>query len=37
LNTPPQTALAGGNGQTLSYTIVTDMAIRGKGTVKIGT
>lgn len=37
LNTPPQTALAGANGQTLTYTLLTDMAIRGKGTVKIGT
>ena len=37
LNTPPQNALAGANGQTLSYTLLTGMAIRGKGTVKIGT
>jgi hypothetical protein len=37
LNTPPQTALAGANGQTLTYTLLADMAIRGKGTVKIGT
>jgi hypothetical protein len=37
LNTPPQTALAGGNEQTLSYTLSTGVAIRGKGTVKIGT
>jgi len=37
LNAPPQTALAGGNGQSLTYTLLTDMATRGKGTVKIGT
>jgi hypothetical protein len=37
LNSPPQTALAGGNGQSLNYTLLTGVAIRGKGTVKIGT
>jgi type II secretory pathway component HofQ len=37
LNIPPQTALAGGSGQSLNYTLLTGVAIRGKGTVKIGT
>lgn len=37
LNTPPQTALAGGDGQTLTYTLAADVGTEGKGTVKIGT
>jgi len=36
LNTPPQTALVGGNGQTLTYTIADTSGTQGKGTVKIG-
>jgi hypothetical protein len=37
LNAPPQAALAGGNGQTLTYTISDTSGTQGKGTVKIGT
>jgi hypothetical protein len=32
-----QTAMAGANGQTLTYTLVSAAAIRGGGTVKVGT